>query len=255
MSATDGQVFKFLRTLKMQTVPGSRSRLPLWRSTLLTPVVFAIWFHGRRVYWKLRGYSLRQLDTASGVSSFVANEVINHNLGNMALINRSRTERLIQVMRNVGGFKIGQTDLLVIGPRNEAENLLFIAYGVPPARLRSIDLFTCCPTIELMDMHAMKFADNTFGAIYSSFVITYSDDIPRAVEETIRVCKDGALVAFGFQHLPSGGGNKFGLNQLSGGAKDLLSLFQANVRKIIWSEDYMQADGSFSCSAIFILSK
>ena len=70
-----------------------------------------------------------------------------------------------------------------------------------------------------MDMHNLSYPDNSFDALYSSFVITYSDDIPKAVKETIRVCRSGALVAFGFQHMQEGGGNKFGLNRLAGGSK------------------------------------
>src|SRR5256885_7422656 len=66
-----------------------------------------------------------------------------------------------------------------------------------------------------MDMHELKFSDNSFDAVYSAFVITYSDDIPKAVAETIRVAKDGALVVFVYEHLALGAGNRFGKNNRS----------------------------------------
>jgi len=181
--------------------------------------------------------------------------VMDHNMGNMRLINRARTERLIQVLRAVGGFQLDAARLLVVGPRNEAELLLFRAYGARSRNLRAIDLFTECPAIELMDMHRLEIADSSMDALYSSFVITYSDDIPRAVAETIRVCRSGAIVAFGFQHMREGAGNKFGLNCLAGGTAELLGLFADAVGHVLWAEDLVRSDGSTHCSVVFRLVK
>ena len=82
------------------------------------------------------------MDPASGLSSFVANEVMDHNLGNMNLINRSRTERLIVILRTINGFKIGKSRLLIIGPRNEAEILLFVGYGAKLRKYKIHRLFS-----------------------------------------------------------------------------------------------------------------
>ena len=69
----------------------------------------------------------------------------------------------------------------MVGPRNEAELLLLSSYGFDAAKLTAIDLFSYTPVVRLMDMHELKYSDNSFDAVYSAFVITYSDDIPRAV--------------------------------------------------------------------------
>ena len=105
-----------------------------------------------------------------------------------------------------------------------------------------------------MDMHELKFSDSSFDAVYSAFVITYSDDIPKAVAETIRVAKDGALVVFVYEHLALGAGNRFGKNNLSNGPDDLLALFGANAGHVFWKEDF-ESEGSYTSSVVFRLTK
>jgi SAM-dependent methyltransferase len=105
-----------------------------------------------------------------------------------------------------------------------------------------------------MDMHALKFTDDSFDAVYSAFVITYSDDIPKAISESIRVAKDGALIVFVFEHLAAGAGNRFGKNNLPNGPDSLLEMFGAHAGHIYWKEDF-ENDSRYTSSVIFRLSK
>ncbi|SDR81751.1 class I SAM-dependent methyltransferase [Bradyrhizobium canariense] len=222
---------------------------------LLTPVVFAFRFHSRRLYWRLTGHKLKQLVKGDGVdSNFVAEQVLPYNLGNINIINRGRTERIIAILRSIRGIKLHTLDTLVVGPRNEAELLLLSSYGFDAAKLTAIDLFSYSPAVQLMDMHELKFSDSCFDVVYSAFVITYSDDIPKAIEETIRVAKDGALIVFVFEHLAPGAGNRFGKNNLSEGPRSLLEVFNANVGHVYWNEDF-ENEGRYTSSVVFRLSK
>jgi SAM-dependent methyltransferase len=187
-------------------------------------------------------------------SGFVAEKVLPYNLGNINIINRGRTERVIAILRSIRGLKLGALNTLVVGPRNEAELLLLSSYGFDAAKLTAIDLFSYSPAVRLMDMHELKFSDSSFDAVYSAFVITYSDDIPKAVAETIRVAKDGALVVFVYEHLALGAGNRFGKNNLSNGPDDLLALFGANAGHVFWKEDF-ESEGSYTSSVVFRLTK
>jgi hypothetical protein len=229
--------------------------LSVWNYFLLTPPVFALRFHLRRLYWRLTGYRLRQLVKGGGVeSSFVAEQVLPYNLGNINIINRGRTERVIAILRSIRGLKLSSLETLVIGPRNEAELLLLSSYGFDRSKLTAIDLFSYSPAVQLMDMHDLKFADSAFDAVYSAFVITYSDDIPRAVAETIRVAKDGAVIVFVYEHLAAGAGNRFGKNNLSNGPDDLLALFGSSVLHVFWKEDF-ESEGRYTSSVVFRLTK
>jgi SAM-dependent methyltransferase len=236
-------------------VPRSPVLLSVWSYILLTPPIFALRFHSRRLYWRLTGHSLKQLVKGSGVdSNFVAEQVLPYNLGNINIINRGRTERVIAILRSIRGLKLGSLNTLVVGPRNEAELLLLSSYGFDSAKLTAIDLFSYSPAVRLMDMHELKFSDGSFDAVYSAFVITYSDDIPKAIAETIRVAKDGALIVFAFEHLSPGAGNLFGKNNLGGGPTDLIGAFGANAGHVFWQEDF-ENEGRFTSSVVFRLSK
>jgi SAM-dependent methyltransferase len=222
---------------------------------LLTPPIFAARFHLRRLYWRLAGYRVQQLVKGQGVDSgFVAEQVLPYNLGNINIINRGRTERVIAILRSIRGLKPDSLNTLVVGPRNEAELLLLSSYGFDPAKLTAIDLFSYSPAVRLMDMHELKFSDNSFDAVYSAFVITYSDDIPKAIAETIRVAKDGALIVFVFEHLALGAGNRFGKNNLGNGPRDLLEAFGASAGHVYWNEDF-EDEGRYTSSVVFRLSK
>jgi SAM-dependent methyltransferase len=236
-------------------IPRSPVLLSPWRYFMLLPPIFALRFHSRRLYWRLRGYGLKQLVKGEGVESgFVAEQVLPYNLGNINIINRGRTERVIALLRSIRGLKLRALNTLVVGPRNEAEPMLLCSYGFDPALLTAIDLFSYSPTVRLMDMHDLKFADGHFDAVYSAFVITYSDDIPKAVAETIRVAKDGALIIFAFEHLTQGAGNRFGKNNLGNGPDDLLAMFGDHVGHVFWKEDF-ESEGRFTSSVVFRLSK
>ncbi len=236
-------------------IPRSPVLLSVWNYFLLLPPIFALRFHSRRLYWRLTGHHLRQLVKGGGVeSSFVAEQVLPYNLGNINIINRGRTERVIAILRSIRGLKLHALNTLVVGPRNEAELLLLSSYGFDPKKLTAIDLFSYSPAVRLMDMHELKFADASFDAVYSAFVITYSDDIPRAVAETIRVAKDNALIVFAYEHLAAGAGNRFGKNNLSNGPDDLLAMFGASVGHVFWKEDFESA-GSYTSSVVFRLTK
>ena len=246
---------RFRNFVGRSLVPKSPVLLSLRNYILLTPPVFALRFHLRRLYWRLTGHKLQQLVKGQGVESgFVAEKVLPYNLGNINIINRGRTERVIAILRSIRGLKLGALNTLVVGPRNEAELLLLSSYGFDPARLTAIDLFSYSPAVRLMDMHELKFSDSSFDAVYSAFVITYSDDIPKAVAETIRVAKHGALIVFVYEHLALGAGNRFGKNNLSNGPDDLLALFGANAGHVFWKEDF-ESEGSYTSSVVFRLTK
>lgn len=236
-------------------VPMSPVMLSPWQYFMLLPPVFALRFHARRFFWRLTGHGLRQLVKGEGVESgFVAEQVLPYNLGNINIINRGRTERVIALLRSIRGLKLRALNTLVVGPRNEAELMLLTSYGFDASKLTAIDLFSYSPSVRLMDMHQLKFADDQFDALYSAFVITYSDDIPQVVAETIRVAKDGALAIFAFEHLSKGAGNRFGKNNLSNGPDDLLELFGDKAGHIYWKEDF-ENDGRFTSSIVFRINK
>ncbi len=91
--------------------------------------------------------------------------------------------------------------VLCIGCRStqELESFDNLGFGI----VKGIDIFSIHERIELMDMHALKYSDNSFNCIYMADVIEHSYDINKVISEVIRVCKTNALICilapFNFQ--------------------------------------------------------
>ena len=52
-------------------------------------------------------------------------------------------------------------------------------------------------------MHDLPYEDSTFDVIISGWVIAYSDNKQKAVDEMIRVAKDGAIIGIGVGYTPT----------------------------------------------------
>ena len=82
--------------------------------------------------------------------------------------------------------------MLCVGCRNGLELDAFRERGL--ADVRGIDIFSQRPDIEVMDMHAMTFADDSFDVVYSSHSLEHSHDVDRVAAELVRVARaDGVL--------------------------------------------------------------
>ena len=133
---------------------------------------FGLVFWARRIYnsifYKIKFFDLKFHETAE--------KTISHNFDGVWRITRQRTERLINIVRSIRNFSVENSNSLIIGPRNEGELILFWGHGFNKNKIKSIDLISVSPLINLMDMHNLKFKENEFDFIYSSYVLTYSND-------------------------------------------------------------------------------
>lgn len=251
----EGKVFSskrgkmFVSSLFNTYFPKSNVTLPFTTQLNLSRVLFPLEFRLRAWYFSISRPT--QEIKNSNLEGF------NHNRKQLLGFlegHRNRTERLINVLRTIQGFDIQNARLLCVGPRNEAEILLLRKYGFKSQNIRAIDLFSYSPAIEIMDMNNLEFEDNYFDVYYSSAVIKYSPDIHRTVQESIRVSKPGALMAFGFTFgapsdlVPEG-------SALYGGLKDLFKLYENYIETIYWQEEFFFEEGDTRATAIFKLKK
>lgn len=237
--------------------------LALWNSFMLRPAPFAIWYQLRYARHQRKGQPVRVLDPADNTGgSQVEFKVLPYNLEKMLKVSRYRTERLMTVLRCVRNFNPATAKLLSIGPRNEAELLLMRLYGFRFENLIGIDLFSYSPLIQVMDMHAMTFADNSFDVVYSSYTIRYSPDIRRVCAEISRVARPGGLIALNFTALtdPEMEKTDLSVDRLAGGTDEILGHFGDSVGEVIWRDAHVPHDNDGQvadrqhCSLIFRLS-
>ncbi len=210
----------------------------------------------RAVYFLLKSkFKIKQIKIYN--KSSLNKEVINHNLWNelkLFQFSRGRIERLLYPLKSLASFQPhGKT--LCIGPKNEGEIILLKMHGLTD--VIGIDLFSYCPTIKLMDMHYMSFKDNTFDTIFCGWVLKYSYDLKKAVDEIIRVSKDSALITCSFGiALDKNEELEFVTTHLAGGVGELLNLFGDTVGHVYWrDEDIVKGGKTKNGIVIFKLKK
>ena len=91
------------------------------------------------------------------------------------------------------GLATADASVLCVGCRTGSELDAFERLGF--GTVKGIDLYSLDPErIELMDMHRMRYPDNSFDVVYSADSLEHSYDLERALGEIIRVAKPAALL-------------------------------------------------------------
>jgi SAM-dependent methyltransferase len=183
--------------------------------------------------------SVRIFDTGEQVAA----NTVSHNLKGLRdlAVNRSLyLTRPLSVIERLGT----RSDVLIVGPRTEGEILGLIAHGFDRRRIRALDLITYSPWVELGDMHAMPFDDDSFDLVILGWVLAYSENRPQAASEVLRVLRPGGIVAIGVEWSPESNEELIeGLGYLPGaserikGCDEILQLFGTAVTEVLVREE------------------
>lgn len=243
-----------LRPIALRWYLPSRSRYSfgVMRAMAMRPWALELWYRSRAARFLLFGKGLRQLEISKDVPQGFVKHVSAYNQTQLWEFYRERTEKLMGVMRMLDNIpKDG--NVLVIGPRNEAELLLLSHYGFKLKNITSVDLFTYSPKIELADMHALPHADNSFDVTYSAWTLKYSYNIQKACDELVRVTRPGGHIVIGFTHTqtvtPVIGA------PLRGGIEEIKSYFAKNLDVVSFQEESLESEGTWKTSLIFRIRK
>ena len=129
--------------------------------------------------------------------------------------------------------------VLTIGPRNECEIFTLIAGGFLPKNITALDLISYSKFIDLGDMHAMPYDDDSFDVVLLPWVIGYSNDIKKAISETMRVAKPGAFIGVGGENNPNDKDPQTGeaIQQVWHRTDTLLEMFDDMIDQVIFRQD------------------
>jgi SAM-dependent methyltransferase len=135
----------------------------------------------------------------------VAKLTIEHNLSGLGDISAPRSHFLLRPLMSISEVfhsRFSGETFLSIGPRSEGEILNLIGYGVPIHQIKGLDLISCSPFVQTGDMHDMPYEDNSVSVIILGFVLGYSKNPKKLVEELYRISKNGAIIAIGNEFNP-----------------------------------------------------
>jgi hypothetical protein len=129
--------------------------------------------------------------------------------------------------------------VLTVGPRNECEIFTLIAGGFLPENITALDLLSYSKFIDLGDMHEMPYEDDRFDVVLLPWVIGYSNDIPKAIDETMRVAKPGAYIGIGGECNPEDRDKETGeyIQRVWHRTDSLLEMFGDQVNQVILRQD------------------
>lgn len=137
---------------------------------------------------------------------------------------------------------IKKQKVLIIGPRNEAEIFNFRGSGFLGKNITAIDLISYSPLIQLGDMHNLEFSENSFDIVYAGWVIAYSENKIKAIDELVRVVKNGKFIAIGWsvsnvtnEEIIKERGYMIGSKDRVKNIDDILKLFNSYKYEIVFS--------------------
>jgi len=112
-----------------------------------------------------------------------------------ALMTSSDLDRPLSLIRPITSIGRVARDaatlkVLSIGPRSEIEMFALLASGFAPENITGLDLFSYSPFVDVGDMHALPYADNSFDIVLLGWVLAYSTDTAAAAREVYRVARD-----------------------------------------------------------------
>jgi len=168
----------------------------LCRQLLLLDLVRFAVAAARYLYYGRLRRGLRTYDQASGA---VSADTIFHNLKSMRDLAVVRSLYLIRPLSTIERLSRAST-VLSIGPRTEGELLSLVAHGFRKRNVTGLDLISYSPWVRLGDMHEMPFDDNSFDVVVLGWVLAYSDNKQKAIDEVVRVTKPGGVIAIGIEY-------------------------------------------------------
>ena len=101
-------------------------------------------------------------------------------------------------------WRISEAKVLSIGPRAEGELLNLLAHGFRWRNITGLDMISYSPKIDIGDMHAMPYPDDSFDSVVASRVLGYSESPWRAAAEFVRVTRSGGVIAVNTGDLQAG---------------------------------------------------
>ena len=95
-----------------------------------------------------------------------------------------------------------EAKVLSVGPRNESELYFIRSLGFQWKNISSIDLISYSSRIKLGDIHETDYKDNQFDVIVCGWVIPYSNNYKKILNEIYRITKNKGVVCIGYTYIP-----------------------------------------------------
>lgn len=152
---------------------------------------------------------------------------------------------LIDMLNSKYNFS-GQS-ILCVGCRNTDEIKYFKKKGA--SDVVGIDLYHISSDVIVMDMHELKFEDESFDVVYSRHSFEHAFDKNKAATEFIRVLKPGGVVVIEVPGKYKGGGDYNYFNTI----EDVTNVFKPHVDQFLWKEYSLKEENNDKMDIIRVM--
>jgi hypothetical protein len=178
-------------------------------------------------------------------SQYAFDMTLKHNLKLLKDFSNPRIDLLISPL-SVLEFLSKESNILIIGPRNENDLLKLMANGFSRSRVRGLDLMSYSPMIDVGDMHETPYEDNRWDAIICGWTLSYSRNPVLFSREMIRIAKPGCALAIAVEYASLSYEDAMELDGYSiedkgfqriNSVDQILGLFEGHVEHVYFSHD------------------
>lgn len=171
--------------------------------------------------------------------------------------NGSKTVSLTYPLKSVDYLNFENSKILSVGPRNEGELYLLRSLGFSWKNIYAIDLLSYSRKIELGDIHKTNYKDETFDIIVCGWVLSYSNDYEKILDEMLRISKKKGIISIGFTYIPEKIDEQREYDDRKKNILDstdqILSRYKNKISNVYFEFDAMKFDKSQKRHSILIL--
>tara|TARA_Y100000992_G_scaffold189871_1_gene128653 strand:+ start:7472 stop:8251 length:780 start_codon:yes stop_codon:yes gene_type:complete len=148
------------------------------------------------------GYSSKSKTTSLQKNTKYLNNHFKDLKGRIREFNATRSLVPLWPLMSLDFIKPINMKVLSIGPRMESELFKLVSMGFQLKNIKSIDIQSYSDLIELGDIIKMPYEDNSFDLVIIGWVLVYTNEPKKAIEEVVRVLKDKGVVSMCHSHSP-----------------------------------------------------
>ncbi len=144
--------------------------------------------------------------------------------------NGSKTKQISFPLMSIDYLNFERDKVLSVGPRNEGELFQIRSMGFKWQNIYGIDLLSYSNLVTLGDIHNSKYMDNFFNVIICGWVITYSTNYEKILDELLRIVKNKGIISIGFSYNPNEDSSIYSTEQI-------LKRYEKNISQVYFNFD------------------
>ncbi len=113
-----------------------------------------------------------------------------------------KTKLITMPLFSIDYLNFENSKVLSVGPRNEGELYFIRSLGFRWKNIHSIDLISYSSKIKLGDIHETDYPDSLFDVVICGWVIPYSNNYKKILDEIYRISKNKSILCIGYTYIP-----------------------------------------------------